>query len=299
VDWLAPPPVARVTAAARVSAAALVLFGACALLRLPAAAQVVSGQVVLAGTEQGLAEVVVTLRFPDGRRGGTVVTDTAGTFRMHAPRLGAFILHAERIGLATVTTPEFRVVAGEEVEVVLQMAETAVPLEPLIVKARTAVDLGFLAGYYERIERQERLGAGHIFTRDRIEERQAIDVSDLLRDVPSLSVVEASNRVRTIMLRSSRGECVPKVYINGVRQNRGGAFGSMAVVDDVVRPHELEGVEVYRGISEMPADFYDEGHCGVVLLWTRRDAQGGRPYTLRLLLFGLAGLAGMIVLLMR
>lgn len=264
---------------------------ACASMLAPAQAQLVTGRVLVEGTESPVRDAIVRLVTAEGQVAATATSDTAGNFRLSAPRLGQFTLRAEHIAMMTVESQPFRVNVSQSVEVVLRMAETAIPLQPLTVTARSAIDIGFLAGYFQRVERHETMGFGHVFTRDRIEERQALDVADLLREVPSVSVVQGMNRMPAIMFRTSRGECVPKVYINGMRQNRGGEAGSAAVVDETVRPYELEGIEVYRGINEMPAEYYDEGHCGVILLWTRRDTDGGRPFSLRRLLFGLAGLA--------
>lgn len=286
-------------AAALPVAVALVTFAAESAAVGSIHAQVVKGRVVVAGTEEPIRDVLVRLRFLDGRQATSAVTDTSGSFRLHAPRLGVFTLDAERVGMASVSTGSLRINVSEEVEVLLQLGEAAVPHEPLVVNARSAIEIGLLAGYYERIERQQLLGAGHIITRDQIAERQPLDVADLLRDVPSIAVTEGANRAASILFRSSRGQCIPKVYINGVRQNRGGPYGTAAVVDEAVRPNELEGIEVYRGISEMPADFYDEGHCGVILLWTRRDAEGGRPLSWRRFVVGLAAAAAMVLVLMR
>jgi hypothetical protein len=277
----------------------------CALLLLacaaatPAAAQVVKGRVILAGTDRGIADAAVFLLTAEGQRLASATTDTAGAFSVFAPRLGMFRLRAEHIGMTTVESAPFQVNVSQAVEVVLRMDVTAVPLDPLTVTARSDLDIGFLAGYYERVARHDRVGFGHVFTRDRIQERQALDVADLLRDVPSVSVVEVAGRLPSILFRTSRGECIPKVYINGIRQNRGNTPPSPAVVDEAVRPVDLEGVEVYRGINEMPAEYYDEGHCGVILLWTRRDADGGRAFTVRRVLFALAGVAAMLALMAR
>jgi hypothetical protein len=273
-------------------AASLLLAASLALLPpAPVSGQVVTGRVLLEVAETPLVDVLVRLHFPDGREAASTVTDTAGVFRLRAPRLGPFTLSAERIGMTEVRTGELRVNAAEEVEVVLRMAERAVPLEPLTVTARSELDIGFLAGYYARVARHELVGFGHVITRDRIEERQALDVADLLREIPGTSVVQGRDRLPGIMFRGVGGECVPMVYIDGIQQNRGGAAGVAAVVDETVRPYDLEGIEVYRGVSEMPAEFFDDTRCGVILLWTRRDAEGGRPYTLRRLLMAVAGAA--------
>jgi hypothetical protein len=284
---------------ARVFAAAFLVW---AFLAPALEAQVVSGRAVLAGTEEPLGDVAVRLFFPDGRLAAYTVTDSAGGFVMTVPRLGPFSLSAERIGLAAVTTTEFQVGLSEEVEVVLRMAVEAVPLEPLVVEARSAIELGLLTGYYERMERQQRLGSGHFLSRDQIEERQALDVADLLRDIPRVHVVRRGSRsglLPSIVFLGTGGECSPAVFIDGMHQNRGGAAGTAAVVDETVRPYDLEGVEVYRGLTEMPGEFYDDQHCGVILLWTRRDADGGRPFSLNRIVVALGAFLAVVFLLAR
>jgi len=253
--------------------------------------------VVLAGAEEPLGDVLVRLQFTDGRLAASALSDSGGAFSMTAPRLGLFTLSAERIGLAPVTTSEIELGLGEAVEVVLWMSEVAVPLEALVIEARSSVDLGILAGYYERMDRQRKLGFGHILTRDQIDERQAVDVADLLRDLPRVRILgQGFGRPPSVVFSGAGGECTPRVYIDGIHQNRGGAAGSAAVVDETVRPYDLEGVEVYRGLGEMPGEFYDDRHCGVILLWTRRDAEGGRPST-RMRIAAAAGALAVFVLL--
>jgi hypothetical protein len=265
----------------------------------PAAAQVVRGKVVLAGTEDPLGGVLVRLNFPDGRVAAAAETDTAGAFRMRAPRLGAYTLSAERVGMTAVTTPELRLAQSEEVEVLIQMAETAIPLQPLTVQARNPLDLGFLTGYYYRVERHDLTGAGYVLTRDLIQERNALYVADLVRGLPNIFVVERGpGNAAAVFFRGVRGECTPTVYIDGVRQNRGGAAGSDAVLDEIVRPYELEGVEVYRG-GDVPGEFYDDDRCGVILLWTRRDADGGRPTSWRRVIIALFSGAAFMLFVMK
>lgn len=270
---------------------------ACLPLR-PASPQVISGRVLELGTEAPLQDVLVRLLFPDGRQAGQTVTDKKGEFALLLPRVGSYRLSAERIGLKTVTTEPLEVALNEEVEVVLRMAEEAIPLEPLVVEARAPAELGLLAGYFQRMERHRLEGWGYILSRDQIEERMALDVADLLRDIPRVRIVQQGRgEYPRVVFLGRGGECTPRVYVDGVYQNRGGAAGWAAVVDEIVRPYELEGVEVYRGIGEMPGEFYDDTHCGVILLWTKRDAQGGRPSTLRRLLtaFGVLIVFGYVV----
>ena len=44
-------------------------------------------------------------------------------------------------------------------------------------------------------------------------------------------------------------------------------------LDDVVRPDDIEAIEVYRSASQVPAEFGGNSmftRCGVIVIWTRR-----------------------------
>ena len=273
------------------------ITAACTLLAVASAtqAQVVRGRVVLAGTETPLADVHVKLQSADGRTLASTMTTDSGQFRLHAARIVPVTVVAERIGLQPVTTSELQLTIGEAIEVQLTMSETAVPLDPLTVRAREVIDIGPLSGYYQRVLQKQRGGFGHVFTRDVIQERNAIDVVDMMREVPRMSVVPLQGRGYHVVIRGGRGTCTPKVYLNGVHANR----GTVAQLDDLVRPMDLEGIEVYRGIAEMPGEYYDETHCGVILLWTRRDSDGGRPMSWKRILITLGGIGLASLLLLR
>jgi hypothetical protein len=46
-------------------------------------------------------------------------------------------------------------------------------------------------------------------------------------------------------------------------------------IDDFVSILEVEAVEVYRRVSEIPGEFFDEqgARCGVIAVWTRRGSR--------------------------
>jgi hypothetical protein len=51
---------------------------------------------------------------------------------------------------------------------------------------------------------------------------------------------------------------------------RGGSRTDQAI-DDYVHPNEVEGIEIYRGESDTPAEFITRWvGCGTVVIWTRR-----------------------------
>lgn len=257
---------------------------------LAVTAQFVDGRVILATTEQPLAAVHIELRTANDIRVASALTDSAGRFRVQASRTGALTLTASLIGYQSAETV-LDVTAGERVDVVIRMSEQAITLDPIQVEARSMVSMGALAGYYDRVERYQRMGLGRIVTRDQIEARNAIDVTDLLRMVPRVRISTGRGR-GDVYFNSGMGGCVPKVYLDGVLANR----NSPASVNDMVSPGELEGVEVYQGLAQMSGEFYDVAGCGVILLWTRRMDGDGRPMSLLRILTIMSGIVLFIFL---
>jgi hypothetical protein len=258
-------------------------------------AQVVTGRVLESETGRPLPDVVVYLRSTAGHGVANVVTDTAGDFRVQSPRFGRFVLVASLIGMETVTSPPFDVQLGS-VEVVLRMGATAVPLDPLTVETRSSAELGFLLGYYERMDRNQRAGTGRFITRDEIERRNPSNISDLLYDLPRLTIHDERGRGRYVTMRGAQGDCIPAVFVDGTRMNRRG----QAYVDENTRPSDLEGVEIYTGLAQLPGVYHDERNCGVILFWSRRTAgpPGDGPLNWPRIITGVS-IIGLMVLLSR
>jgi hypothetical protein len=50
------------------------------------------------------------------------------------------------------------------------------------------------------------------------------------------------------------------------------------VIDELVRPDNIEGVEIYRSAYEAPPRYSSRMNtCGIVLIWTRLDKPSGLP----------------------
>ena len=44
-------------------------------------------------------------------------------------------------------------------------------------------------------------------------------------------------------------------------------------LDQMIRPDDIEAVEVYKSASEVPVQFQGQnGSCGTILVWTKRSA---------------------------
>lgn len=235
------------------------------------AAQEIDGIVLDASSGEPIKQVQVQLLDAKNKERFQVLSGDDGTFKLPVPAPGYYRLRGDLIGYATVLSPQVQVGVGEVVEVELRMAVHPVELEPLVVKKRKVYDVGRLAEFFERMDRNQKLGIGVFVTLDQIETRHAGLASDYLREIPRVRV-ESHGVRRTVQMQGVGGPCTPLFVVDGVPVHGGAHF------DDLVSAGDLEGIEVYRGRSEMPAAYYDNTGCGVIIAWTRRGTHSGRPF---------------------
>lgn len=272
-----------------VSPGAVALLVLCVSAVMAHAQTFISGRVLDDLTHAAVPSATVTLMTESGRRVARVVADGSGYFVVEARGRGFYRLHAQRIGYTGVTTPRFEVEANAGVEVEIRLKVDAVLLTPLEIVGRTQAERNpTLAGFYYRKQR----GMGHFITRDEIRDRNAQHVADLLLTVPGVRM-RPGRRGGGWMIYMGRaiagadGACPSQVFVDGILMNRRirrvrpGVGASPAArsfdedtdftLDEIVSPTILEGIEVYSGISSVPAEFVNaDSRCGVVLIWTRR-----------------------------
>jgi hypothetical protein len=142
------------------------------------------------------------------------------------------------------------------------MVGQPVAVEGVDVSARSP----FLAGFDQRRVR----GIGTFITRDQILARNTGTTSDMFRSVPQVRLVRVPSGLgirfqsNTFIRGKGRSMCAPMMWLDGQR-----APGME--VDDI-RATDIEGIELYRGVSTVPGQFATDGatQCGVVVVWTRR-----------------------------
>jgi hypothetical protein len=236
----------------------LVVSVAAVVATCPAAAQTISGHLIDATTRQPIATGTLALLAGDSTL-ISVVTDSTGRFVLHAPQAGSYRLRGERIGYRAAVTPPLDLAANDTLRVEFRLAVAAVPLNPITILGYSRRPAGDLGGFYERMRR----AMGGIFiTRQDIENRPTIYTTDLLRTIPGAHLTRS--RVGFGFDVLLRGDCKPRVFLDGVPIQ----LGTMTI-DDLISPLDLEGIEVYRGIAEIPANFTGLGACGAIVLWTR------------------------------
>lgn len=256
----------------------LLLFALPLLVPADAAAQVrVAGRVIADDSELPLPDVTVTARSTTGRFLRQVQTDEEGRFSFIVQRLGAVVIRANHDSYQASTAPTLYFEEHNAFDVEIRLNPKVVLLAPLEVVSRSIDTSPFLDNFRERV----RHGLGVYITRDDIERRRPMYVTDLLRDLPGvrLEATGAGSRPVVQMARSSGSACATRIFVDGLLLNPtmhtpSGPRSDVFRIDDVVAPGSVEGIEVYRGNSGVPAEFMTtDVQCGIIAIWTRR---GGR-----------------------
>lgn len=247
------------------------------------AAQVIRGWTLDASNRALVPSTVVVLLSAEGDSIGTVISSREAFFRMELPAPGRYSLRAERIGFTAVTTPEVNVASREEVTVEVLLGADPVELDPLTVTSRRGGESGSVAAHRRRVDWIQRTGIGKVITRQEIENRPRPFVSDYLYAVSGLRVMGTGPTARVVM----RG-CAPSIFLDGVRAPGLGI--------NTVSPDAIEGIEIYRSVSEVPAELRTAGSCGALAVWTRPGERTPGRWTLLQKIFAATGGAALITL---
>jgi hypothetical protein len=268
---------------------------ACAVLLLgvPAAApaQTVSGVVVEDSARTPVHGALVEVAVPGGAALQSMVTDSAGQFLIHV-RPGRYAVRWSHPFYGTRDSLLVELRREDTARLFLPLSVAAVRLEPVVVRTHDR-----LGGFRDRLGGGS--GRGRFVTREQIEARPGARASDLLREIPGVTLVPvrrgmSAASVNMIALRGGRGLCSPTIYVDGSVMRQFGESG----VDDFLRPGFLEGVEVYVGGTAPPPELPALDGCGVVAFWTRsmEDAERFSWARLRNGLIILAVMAGTVLL---
>jgi hypothetical protein len=189
----------------------------------------------------------------------------------------------------------------ETFDFVVAMGVDPIPLPGVDVAVQSRVLAA--AGFYER---QEEHASAVFITREQIVDRNPTRMEDLFRGVlgagmsrsmrqtgGGVDAAGAPTASRSFGNAQDGTPCMPVFYLDGLllgdlvepgsstnqlngdglRSNdplamRGGVGSEL---DRLVHPDDVEGVEVYESISDVPARFSPIGAvCGVIVIWTRQ-----------------------------
>jgi hypothetical protein len=193
---------------------------------------------------------------------GAVYSDSLGVFHFSQIPAGNRELHFRRLGFAPKSLGA-EVPEGKTLALAVVLEASATEIEGMTVEEATR-RRQILSDFYDRSAR----GFGHFITREQIEKRNPMNLSDMMRTIPGARLIPvrgtSMSTLRFNRAQMGSRDCPPQYWVDGVK-----AWNLN--VDDIV-PQDVEGIEVYSGAATVPPQYNTrEGTtiCGVVLIWTR------------------------------
>jgi iron complex outermembrane receptor protein len=188
-------------------------------------------------------------------------TNSAGVVRIAGVPLGLQTVEVRRLGYSTrlrlLTLEDGRASSATFAleEEAIRLAEIRVEAEP--ERGNSHLDrTGFT--------RRRAMGTGKFVTRAEFEGQMPSFLSDVIRRFPGVTITPFSGLRggQATFSRNLRG-CSIQYFVDGT------LIGPSFNVDDIPA-RDVEAVEVYRGTSEVPAEFNRRSAaCGVIAIWTR------------------------------
>ncbi|MEQ9398651.1 MAG: carboxypeptidase regulatory-like domain-containing protein [Longimicrobiales bacterium] len=223
------------------------------------------GRVVDVGSEQPLADVRVGL--PDISM--ETLTDQDGRFAFGSVPPGRHRVDFEGLGYAP-RTDTISVVAARTSDARVAMTVDPLELEPVDVVVERRELVLENRGFYQRRE----MTSGTFVDREDIEAWGPSEATDIFRRINGARIRLANPldplSSAVILTRSigDRVPCYPSVYLDGILVHRSG--DTPAMLNQLVRPDRVAGIEVYRGGASVPVEYGGtSGACGVLVVWTR------------------------------
>jgi hypothetical protein len=253
----------------------LALF-ATTVFTVPAAGQVrIIGRVIDDLTERPLSQTRVSILKNDEVLLAVGETLEDGTFEFVVDNTKSIRISARRFGYQANKTPILYFDGRKFFQVEIRLDPDAILLAPLEVIAWSERPMNAL---HEGYKRRLNDGFGTFITREDVERRNPAMVTDLLRDLPGVTVTGSGSGLRPAVRigRSAGYNCATQIFVDGFLMNRRGGLGDDYQpqdfrIDDLVSPAAIEGIEIYRGLSTVPAEFLNpDADCGVIAIWTRR-----------------------------
>jgi hypothetical protein len=195
-----------------------------------------------------------------------VITSDSGRFSMQVGTGDTFKLLFFRIGYEP---SELQVKPGADTTLRVIMTPVAVRLQAVQVLGTQMSNKLELRGFYGRMRDVERgINRGYFITPEDLERRKPNFITQMFEGYPSIRVDQRYGAHGAI-IRGTNG-CAMTVYLDGVRIV--GKLNPRAEdpVNQMVKPYEIAGAEIYpRGIGAPPQYQELNGSCGIVLIWTR------------------------------
>lgn len=203
--------------------------------------------------------------------GISVLTDSAGDFRLPAIAPGQQVVWVRRLGYSPLTAV-LTFAPGDSLTRDFLLVSTAQKLPTVDVKAPARVSPK-LAEFEER--RAARIG--HFITQAQLDKMQNHKVSEIMNTIPGPYISRAGTaayiaggRGEGKMLASGKFQpCFSAIVLDGLFVYQG-ITGEALFDINSIEPSTLLGIEFYNGAAAIPAKYGGRrSTCGLVVLWTR------------------------------
>jgi hypothetical protein len=188
-----------------------------------------------------------------------VRTDTAGRFLISSLPSGSSDFSFRRLAFSPVVLSVL-IPAEDTTDVEVTLGVSALQLTGVVVQEHAAQ-----RRVLDAFETRRKQGIGHFVTREQIEKRRPLLLSDMMRIIPGTTILIGENgRTALRFARVGRPGCPPQFFVDGMQVS---GFS----IDDMP-PGDVEGVELYAGSAGLPPEFNrlrGTTICGTVAIWTR------------------------------
>ena len=193
--------------------------------------------------------------------GGTPITaDSAGQFAAAELKPGEVEVTVQAVGFES-RSWKFTVQAGQAVDRSFPLDFTGEKLPEVVVTARA----NKLVPRYADFERRRDKGIGAFLRWDDIKNKNYNSLGEAARSVRGVKLVCDQQSFECNIRMARTPNCTPRWYVDGVQVT---SFHENTPIRDIY------GLELYRGPSELPAEFSgSDGGCGVLAVWSK-----SKPY---------------------
>ena len=190
------------------------------------------------------------------------ISNDSGKFELPGLPAGSITLGVRRLGYESAT---FTAVlkAGKTHRATFPLSPSAQSLA--VVKVQDTV-----SSWLSVFEEHRSMHRGTFITRRDFERDNLRIATDILRRVPGVQIVPTRSGTSVQMMRGfGVRRCVPQLYVHETPYSGN--------VDDFT-PDDIEALEVYVGISEIPPDLITLGRpiCAAIVIWTREPPPRNR-----------------------
>jgi hypothetical protein len=194
-------------------------------------------------------------------RGARTRTDAGGEWSIARVPFGTRVLEVRAIGYY----PGTRVVhvAPDVPPMLIELKTFQAVLDTVRIRASGVRTLD--GGGFE--ERRRAFGSGRFLSEEDIRRRAPIQVSDLFRSVPGMTVEPDIKMRGAFQGMGTMGECSPSVFVDGRPLPRDTTLRT----DDIdiwVRPSQIWGIEIYPDAPPPQFQVAQSG-CGSIVIWTK------------------------------